>query len=241
MLYSRRIYGITFACVGIKIKHEISRVSFQGGARRSGTYIRARRDVSIPMAFSSRKFVFPGFLRTYANWDTWSRPDYSQGLFGNGRQEEDGKRLASGASLVTRNSTRAFLEFPSSTGNLCAGDTNFARTFPWKRPTSRRRRDGGRVALGRARKKRAKSRRRAGEMADGGISLKSVAGCRRVSVKWLPIGHSISISLSVPVVRNIAASAERELPLLSKIDVFESRAPRGKGLLARQINRRFAE
>lgn len=48
-------------------------------------------------------------------------------------RHEGGKRL--GVSLVARNSTGAFLEFPAAREGR-AGDTNSARTFPWKRPPS---------------------------------------------------------------------------------------------------------
>lgn len=108
----------------------------EDGTRRFGPRRNAgaAQDVSITPAFS-RGNSFSRFPAP-ANRDTWLRSDsrVEEGgdrLVAGGRQES-GKLLATGASLVARNSTRAFLEFPAAPGY--AGDTNFARTFPWKRP-----------------------------------------------------------------------------------------------------------
>lgn len=96
----------------------------------------ATQDVSITTVFS-RGNSFPRFPAP-ANRDTWLRRSNSRenglkkGLVGRGRKTRERKTARNGASLVARNSTRAFLEF--TTARDYAGDTNFARTFPWKRP-----------------------------------------------------------------------------------------------------------
>ncbi|CAL1684492.1 unnamed protein product [Lasius platythorax] len=116
-----------------------------------------------------------------------------------GGRQESGKLLATGASLVARNSTRAFLEFPAAPGY--AGDTNFARTFPWKRPppspwvgwhTGEKGTGEGDVA----------------EATDGGF-LKG----RRARERELPLNLRWAIQFpSCPkVIRNIALSAERDV------------------------------
>lgn len=124
--------------VGIKVKYEISRVkgwhaSFLG--RQDGKRA-PRRMYPLSRAFSREK-SFPRFPAP-ANRDTWLRRSNSRrnglkkGLVGRERKTGEWKTARNGASLVARNSTRAFLEFTAARDY--AGDTNFARTFPWKRP-----------------------------------------------------------------------------------------------------------
>lgn len=124
MLYPR--FGRAIKFRGIKVKYEISRVPSQGGAprrRRRGPHQAGSRDGSAGVSITVRavgrfleKIRCPlSHLQTGIHGRTSSRAGAAlKGCARSANRQEAAGNGSRAASLVARNSTRAFLEFPAA-------------------------------------------------------------------------------------------------------------------------------